>query len=102
LPIAIAIMLVVGASSATFDTLQQTLMQYAVPEDQRGRAVGVWVLGIGISPVGHLEAGLLTSTIGAPATIITNGVLVVAGALVLASRVPAFRWRPARADLRTG
>src|SRR4029077_11461671 len=58
------VLVVTGACAASFDLLQQTLLQLAVSEDQRGRAVGVWVLGIGSAPVGHLEMGTLVAVLG--------------------------------------
>ena len=66
LPAAVLALLVIGACAASFDVLQQTLMQLAVPEHQRGRAVGVWVFGIGSAPIGHLEMGSLAAVLGAP------------------------------------
>ena len=38
-----AILVVTGLCAGAFDVLQQTLIQLAVPEEQRGRAVGIWV-----------------------------------------------------------
>ena len=66
-------------------------MQLAVPAAQRGRAVGVWVLGLGSAPVGYIEVGLLVAALGAPAALLVNGALVVGGAALLA-RAPAYRW----------
>ena len=40
LPLAATFLLITGACAASFDLLQQTLIQLAVPEDQRGRAIG--------------------------------------------------------------
>jgi MFS family permease len=91
LAIAALVMLVVGACAAAFDLLQQTLLQLAVPEDQRGRAVGVWVLSVGSGPVGHLEMGSVVASLGAPAALLVNGAVVVAAALILLARVPLFR-----------
>jgi MFS family permease len=87
------ILVVTGACAASFDLLQQTLLQLAVPEDRRGRAVGVWVLGIGTAPVGHLEMGSMVAVLGAPSALIVNGVIVVAVALILLIRVPRYRYR---------
>jgi hypothetical protein len=84
-------MLVIGACAASFDVLQQTLMQLAVPEHQRGRAVGMWVLGIGSAPIGHLEMGSLVAVSGAPLGLLVNGSMVMLGAAVLLGRVPRFR-----------
>jgi hypothetical protein len=72
--------------------LQQTLLQLAVTEDQRGRAVGVWVLGIGSAPIGHLEMGTLVAALGAPSALLINGLVVVACAIVLLTTAPLFRW----------
>jgi sugar phosphate permease len=91
LAIAALVMLVVGACAAAFDLLQQTLLQLAVPEDQRGRAVGVWVLSVGSGPIGHLEMGSVVASLGAPAALLVNGAVVVAAALILLARVPLFR-----------
>jgi MFS family permease len=87
------VLLVTGACAATFDALQQTLLQLAVPEDQRGRAVGVWLLGLGSGPIGHLEMGTLTSSVGAPSALLINGSIVLVAALTLQVRAPSFRWR---------
>jgi MFS family permease len=90
-PAAAAALLLTGASAGLFDVLQQTLMQLAVPAAQRGRAVGVWVLGLGSAPLGYVEVGLLVAALGAPTALMVNGALVVGGAALLA-RAPGYRW----------
>jgi MFS family permease len=89
---AIAVMVVIGACAASFDVLQQTLIQTAVPPAQRGRAAGIWVLGVGSAPVGHLEMGLLVAALGAPGALLINGAVVVLAAALLLLRAPAYRW----------
>lgn len=91
LPVAIAVLLVIGACAAAFDALQQTLIQMAVPDEQRGRAVGIWVLGLGSAPVGHLEVGALVALLGAPGALAINGCLVIAGAATLMTRAAPYR-----------
>lgn len=85
-------LLVIGACAGAFDVLQQTLLQLAVPDNQRGRAVGVWVLGLGSAPVGHLEMGLAATALGAPGALLINGSLVIAAAATLVARAPIYRW----------
>jgi MFS family permease len=92
LTVAAAVLVVTGFCAAAFDVLQQTLIQMAVPDEQRGRAVGVWVLSIGSAPVGHLEMGLLAAALGAPAALLINGALTVAAAALLLARAPDYRW----------
>lgn len=90
---AAAALLATGACAAAFDVLQQTLMQLAVPASQRGRAVGIWVLGIGSAPLGHIEMGTLAATLGAPTAVSINGCLVLAAAATLVARARAYRWQ---------
>lgn len=87
-------MLVIGLCAGAFDVLQQTLIQMAVPDEQRGRAVGVWVLSIGSAPLGHLEMGALIAALGVPAALLINGGLTLAAAALLLARAPAYRWVP--------
>jgi predicted MFS family arabinose efflux permease len=91
LAVASASLAVTGGCAAAFDLLEQSLLQLAVPEHQRGRAVGVWLLGLGSAPLGHLEMGALASALGAPIGLRINGLLVLAGAATLLVRAPAYR-----------
>lgn len=91
--LAAAVLLVIGCCAAAFDVLQQTLIQVAVPDEQRGRAVGIWVLSIGSAPLGHLEMGLLIAALGAPAALLINGAVTVAAAALLLVIAPAYRPR---------
>lgn len=92
LTVAAAVLLVMGFCAGAFDLLQQTLIQMAVPNEQRGRAVGLWVLSLGSAPVGHLEMGMLIAALGVPFALVINGALTVAAAATLLVRRPAYRW----------
>jgi Transmembrane secretion effector len=83
--------LIVGGCASAFDALQQTMIQLAVPEDQRGRAVGIWVFSLGSAPIGHLETGAVATALGAPFALLVNGSLVALGALALWISSPEFR-----------
>jgi len=101
LAVAAAVLVVTGLCAGAFDVLQQTLLQMAVPEEQRGRAAGIWVLGVGSAPIGNLEMGALIGVLGAPAALLINGGLAVASAATLLARSPHYRWKP-RARPRSG
>lgn len=92
-PVAAAVLVFTGICSAAFDVLQQTLLQLAVPDEQRGRAAGIWVVGLGSAPVGFLEVGSLISAVGAPLALLINGSLTIASALALQARAPGYRVR---------
>jgi MFS family permease len=90
--VAAAVLVVTGFCAGAFDVLQQTLIQMAVPDEQRGRAVGVWVLGIGSAPIGHLEMGILIATLGVSSALMINGLLTFVAAVLLLLYAPNFRW----------
>ena len=53
-----------------FFSTSNTLVQTSVPDEMRGRVMGVWALIFGgMVPIGSLEAGALAHWIGTPATI---------------------------------
>jgi predicted MFS family arabinose efflux permease len=91
---AVTMMVVIGMCAASFDVLQQTLIQLAVPGEQRARAVGLWVLSIGSAPVGHLEMGMLVAALGVPSALVINGVFTVVAAVTLLVRAPEYRLSP--------
>lgn len=96
LVVATLLLLVTGFCAAAFDVLQQTLIQLAVPAEQRGRAVGLWLLSIGSAPIGHLEMGALAAALGVSAALLINGALTIGAAAWLLAREPAYRMRVAR------
>ena len=59
------------------DTLYKTLMQDLVPDEERGRAMGSWVLSVVFAPVGHVGIGALPGSL-APAALLINGAALVA------------------------
>jgi len=90
--LAAAVLVAVGFCGAAFDVVLQILIQLAVPEQQRGRAVGLWVLGVGSGPLGHLEMGALVGAWGAPAGLLINGALTLVAAATLITRGKSIRW----------
>jgi MFS family permease len=92
LAVAAALLVITGFCAGAFDVLQQTLIQLAVPPEQRGRAVGLWVLSIGSAPIGHLEMGALAVALGVPAALLINGALTLVAAAWLLVRAPEYRW----------
>ena len=72
----LAVLAVVNAAAHAVDTLYKTLMQSVVAEEQRGRAMGAWVLSIGTAPVGHLGLGGLASALGTQGALLVNGAVL--------------------------
>ena len=87
----LAVLAVVNACAMSVDTLYKTLMQENVPEEQRGRAMGSWVLSIGTAPVGHLGVGALAGLLGAPGALLWNGAVLAFVSFAAALSLPKIR-----------
>ena len=87
----IGVLLFVNACGMAVDTLYKTLMQDAVSDEERGRAMGSWVLSIGFAPVGHVGVGALAGVVGAPRALLINGAALAAISVVSAMALPRIR-----------
>ena len=72
----LVVLLVVNACAMAVDTLYKALMQDLVPDEERGRAMGTWVLSIGFAPVGHVGVGAMAGVVGAPGALLINGAVL--------------------------
>jgi MFS family permease len=77
LSLAMFCVLSAGFFNASYTTQNQTILQTIVPSEYRGRVLGVYLLDIGLMPLGSLMMGLLASFLGAPTTVAIMGVLCV-------------------------
>ncbi len=69
-----------------------TIIQTIVSEDKRGRVMSYYTIAfVGMAPFGSLLAGTMANWIGAPMTVILNGIVVLLGAVWFATRLPAVR-----------
>ena len=77
-------------ASAT-DILHQSLLQIHVPNTQRGRAIGSWIVGTGTAPLGHLQIGYLAGATSVGAALLLNGFALLALPLCLMWLMPQLR-----------
>lgn len=82
---------VVSAMAALSDILSQSLMQLAVPNALRGRAMGSWVLAVGVGPLGRVGIGALASAFSVGFALTSSGLALVVLALVSAVFFPRLR-----------
>jgi hypothetical protein len=87
----IIVLAAVNACAMSVDTLYKTLMQANVSDEQRGRAMGSWVLSIGVAPVGHLGVGGLASALGAQGALLLNGAILTGVSVAAALKLPKIR-----------
>jgi predicted MFS family arabinose efflux permease len=91
LPLALVALAFVGACQILFNATTNTLIQTIVPDELRGRVMSIYMLDVGMVPLGAMFAGITTSFIGAPSTVTIMGAIVVVLAVLVAWRVPRIR-----------
>jgi len=92
LPLALALMFVVGSGVVLVAASVNTILQTIVPDRLRGRLAGFFLLAfLGIAPLGNLAAGALGDVVGVPATFVVNGLAATTAALWFWRVLPALR-----------
>jgi MFS family permease len=81
-----------GAADVISAVFRNTILQLSVPDTLRGRLSGIHILVVTGGPrLGDLEAGAVASAFSPFASVVSGGLLCVAGTALLAVLVPAFR-----------
>lgn len=92
LPVALALLAVAGWADMISALFRNTILQFSVPDHLRGRLLGVKMAVVQGGPrVGDLEAGSVAALFGNEVSVVSGGLLCVAGAVALALRLPRFR-----------
>ena len=90
--ISVLLLLPVGLTMMVQIASSNTLIQAMVPDQLRGRVIAVYsMMFMGMMPVGGLLGGFLANRLGAPLTVISGGVVCIAGAVVFGLRLPRIR-----------
>ncbi len=90
-PLSLVLMFAMGATSAFYMITISTTLQVLVPNDYRGRVMGLWSLSFSLPPLGGTISGLVAEYIGVPGAVCLGGVMVIAMAAVVALLVPRVR-----------
>ena len=76
---------IIGGAMSLSDIFSQSMMQNIVPNEQRGRAMGAWIVGIGTAPIGNLQVGAIIGAAGVGIALSANGIaLAFVGAAIFA------------------
>ncbi len=74
---------IVGFGIVLYFSTSNTVLQSIVPDEMRGRVMGIWTLIFGgMIPLGSLQAGLMADFLGTPATIAIGALICAIAALV--------------------
>ncbi|MBD2339830.1 MFS transporter [Calothrix sp. FACHB-156] len=92
LPLSLFTMLFVGLGTILQIAASNTFLQTIVEEDKRGRLMSLYTMSfLGMIPVGNLLGGFLASRIGAPNTLIIDGIVCIIGSIFFYKQLPALR-----------
>jgi MFS family permease len=89
--VAVAVVAFINVVASISDVLHQSLLQLSVSNEQRGRAMGSWIVGIGTAPVGQLQIGYLSDLTSSRTALLVNGAALAALALVMGVIMPRLR-----------
>lgn len=92
LPLSLFTLLFVGLGTILQIAASNTFLQTIVEEDKRGRLMSLYTMSfLGMLPLGNLFGGILASRIGAPNTLIIDGICCILGSVVFYRLLPAIR-----------
>jgi MFS family permease len=81
--LALGFLFVAGFGMLLFFSTTNTVLQTIVPDDMRGRVMGVWSLIFGaMIPLGSLEAGAVAHWLGTPVALASGAAICAVSALV--------------------
>lgn len=83
---------VIGFGSLLQSASSNTIIQTLVQDEMRGRVMSIYIMSfLGMISFGNLFQGILVSFIGAPATVVVNGIVCVVVAIFFARQLPRLR-----------
>jgi MFS family permease len=90
--VALVGLVVAGFADMVSGIFRSTIWNQTIPDRLRGRLAGIEQVSYSTGPLlGNVEAGIVASLAGVRASIVSGGVLCIAGVAVAAAILPAFR-----------
>jgi MFS family permease len=89
---ALVFLAIAGAADAMSGVFRSVIWNQTIPDSLRGRLASIELLSYSIGPtLGNFEAGVVASLFSVRTSILSGGILTVAGCLLFAIALPAFR-----------
>jgi MFS family permease len=81
--VGVLLLAIVGFGVVLYFSTSNTVLQSIVPDEMRGRVMGIWALIFGgMIPLGSLEAGLMADFLGTPSTMAIGALICALAAFV--------------------
>lgn len=87
LGVGVVFVFVAGLAGVLVDSLEQAALAAAAPAGERGRAEGLWVVALGLGPIGIAEISLLAQVSGPRVAQALNGSVVALFGLALVTGI---------------
>jgi transmembrane secretion effector len=88
----LVLLAIAGAADVISAVFRSTILQLSVPDSLRGRLSQIHILVVTGGPrLGDLEAGMVASAFSPAVSVVSGGLLCIAGAALLALLAPSFR-----------
>ena len=98
LPAALMLLAVAGWADVISAVFRSTIIQLGVPDELRGRMMGMQMAAVvGAPRIGDAESGAVAAAFTPLTSVVSGGLACIAGALILAHLLPAFRRQTAPA-----
>ena len=92
LPAALPLLALAGYADVISAVLRGTIISLAVPDELRGRMMGMQMAAVAGAPrIGDAESGAVAIAFTPLTSVVSGGLACIAGALILARLLPAFR-----------
>ena len=90
-PLSLAMACLLGMASQFYMTTIHAVLQVNLPDQLRGRVMGIHGLAWELMPVGGMIGGAIAEVSGAPSAVAFGGAMVAGMALLVAIAVPSIR-----------
>lgn len=82
--LALGLLFLIGSTQAIFNVTAQSTLQYLVPNDYRGRVMGIWgMTHTAVQPMGQLQMGTIAGVFSAPIAVTVGAIAMLAAAVLL-------------------
>jgi predicted MFS family arabinose efflux permease len=90
-PLSLVLIFLMGLTNSYYMITISTTLQVLVPDDYRGRVMGLWSLTFSLVPLGGAIGGWLAESITVPGAVAIGGALVSIMAIAMAALAPRVR-----------
>lgn len=87
----LAMLVLIGGTQMVYMTASQTVVQLSIPDEYRGRVMGIYMLNQGMLPLGSMFAGTLADLYSASVALVIMGAMVAALAVLFYFRATSLR-----------